>query len=201
MNANSNPTQNNNGRPTESDLYWTAFRYLTNELPANELTAFESRLADEQSAREALAATVTMVGALEASCAVKNREPVTITRPATRRAGSSWAQTARQRIGWAALGMAASLALMIGLQSLRPALTSLPTEIAARDRAAAAELALAWSQAAEEEKVVDADEQMVAALIDADHDLPAVNTLDSAHLPAWLVTAMQSHRPTVGTEN
>ena len=48
---------------TTDDLQWTAFLYIAGELPAADLAAFEARLGDDQSAREAVAAAVELAGA------------------------------------------------------------------------------------------------------------------------------------------
>lgn len=202
---------------SHAELYWTAFRYFVDELAPGEADAFEQRLADDQSARETLASIVALVGAAQAAApaitpAARDLRPAIVDRPGVRRPAATWAQRARERAGWAAIGMAASLALIIGLQNFRPALESLPTEIAARDHAAAAELALAWSQAADSSNMTvganqagDAHEatdgQLVASTTDADHDLPEINPLHSSAAPDWLVAAMQSNRPRAATEN
>lgn len=47
-----------------SDLLLVAVRYVANELPADELAAFESLLAHDQSAREAVAAAVELTVAV-----------------------------------------------------------------------------------------------------------------------------------------
>ena len=48
------------------ELEWDAFRYVANELSADESTAFEQRLADDQEAREAVAHCVEMTHAVVA---------------------------------------------------------------------------------------------------------------------------------------
>jgi hypothetical protein len=100
----------------------------------------------------------------------------------------------RDRLGWAALGMAASLALLIGYQQLRPALNAVPQEFAARDRAEAEDVALAWFHATENR--IDANDEDLATVEMADEalDLPAVNALQKANAPVWMVTALQTNR-------
>ena len=48
----------------ENDLGWTAFRYIAGELSSDEAEAFEVRLADDQAAREAVAASVQVTQAV-----------------------------------------------------------------------------------------------------------------------------------------
>lgn len=50
-------------RPT-AELDWAAFRYLAGEDSESDRLAFEARLADDQEAREALAAAVELAGAV-----------------------------------------------------------------------------------------------------------------------------------------
>ncbi|MFQ5731265.1 MAG: hypothetical protein ACE5KM_04840, partial [Planctomycetaceae bacterium] len=60
-----NPQSENQWTPRD-DLEWTAFRYVANELSAEEAAAFEQRLADDQAAREAVARCVEMTHAVVA---------------------------------------------------------------------------------------------------------------------------------------
>ena len=48
----------------ETDLHWTAFLYTSGDLPADEESAFETRLLDDQAARDAVADAVELAGAL-----------------------------------------------------------------------------------------------------------------------------------------
>jgi|GEM_PF-1184644 len=48
------------------DLDWLAFRYVTEELSPAEMTAFEVQLAEDQAAREAVAAAVLLIQTVEA---------------------------------------------------------------------------------------------------------------------------------------
>jgi hypothetical protein len=44
----------------DEELEWLAFRYISNELPADEVELFEQRLAHDQAAREAVAQAVQL---------------------------------------------------------------------------------------------------------------------------------------------
>ena len=48
----------------DSDLSWLAFRYVAGEMDRDEAEAFESRLDQDQSAREAVAEAVALAGAI-----------------------------------------------------------------------------------------------------------------------------------------
>jgi len=50
----------------QDELEWTAFRYIANELPEADAAAFERQLADDQSAREAVARCVQVTHAVVA---------------------------------------------------------------------------------------------------------------------------------------
>src|SRR5436190_3883177 len=100
-----------------SELLWTGFQYFVGELTDDEAAAFETRLADDQAARETLAEVVALVETTRAAAGV------TPGPGSVRRAASNAPTTGRrERLGWAAIGMAASLALMMGYESIRPAL-------------------------------------------------------------------------------
>lgn len=59
------PTNNPNWTP-QDDLEWLAFQYVSAEMAVDESEAFEVRLADDQSAREAVARCVQMTHAVVA---------------------------------------------------------------------------------------------------------------------------------------
>lgn len=85
------------------NLEWAAFRYVANELSAEEAAAFETQLADDQAAREAVARCVEMTHAIVA-VAEAEHAPVL----AGRRRGF------RVPSGWIALaGSAAVLAVCV----------------------------------------------------------------------------------------
>ena len=105
----------------EPDLHWTAFLYVSGDLPAAEASSFEARLADDQEARGAVAEAVELVGAL----AIIGDES-----PPRRR-------SKLRRVFVAASVLAAAACLVLTLQpGLRPT---------GHDRLDASEVALAWS--------------------------------------------------------
>ncbi|WP_435010180.1 hypothetical protein P12x_001414 [Tundrisphaera lichenicola] len=105
----------------DSDLHWLAFRYATGEMSDPEEVDFERMLADDQSAREALAGAVELSGAMSAL------PPKTWSRP--RRF------LTRRTLAWSGLAAAACLAVA-SLWSLGTMKTESPD---------AAEVAMAWS--------------------------------------------------------
>jgi len=105
----------------ESDLQWTAFLYMSGDLPLAEATCFEARLADDPAARDALLEAVELAEAL----AVVGPE----FRPRRRVLGR------RVLVGVVALAAAACVALAL-IPWNRPR---------GQDRLEASELAIAWS--------------------------------------------------------
>lgn len=63
-----------------ADLDWVAFRYLTGELAEIDRLDFEERMADDQEAREALAAAVELAGAIRQAEAGRRRRAGTWSR-------------------------------------------------------------------------------------------------------------------------
>lgn len=111
-----------------ADVDWLAFQYVSDELPAEEAAQFEQRLAGDQAAREAVAEAMLLVQAVSAGAKIAS--------PAA--AGRNWLQHA----GWAAVGAAACLAVILVIRDR-------PQEAAQRPQAAdltSAELALVWAQ-------------------------------------------------------
>lgn len=117
----------------EESLDWLAQRYVLGELAADEVTAFETRLADDELAAAAVADAARLVMALETA-----QEDTTAGRPSRR----SWA--GRIAIGLA--GLAAAVAIIGLLQSRDDVAGSRSAELAERwaeivDTATAEELA------------------------------------------------------------
>jgi ferric-dicitrate binding protein FerR (iron transport regulator) len=92
----------------DCDLAWTAFRYIANELTADETAAFEERLVVDQEAREELSRAVELTQALAS-------QPRTESQPLVSR---PW----RQRLSWMTVGAAACLAVMLSGEFVRSAL-------------------------------------------------------------------------------
>lgn len=134
------------------DLDWLAFCYIAGELPAAEADAFETRMADDQEAREAVARAVGLAFML-AKAGPKARHSQTVSQPASawRHARMAW------RVAWAAVAAAACLAGVWAYQSFRgPAGQPGPAEHLAQDdevpisERPTQQLALLWSRTREE---------------------------------------------------
>ncbi len=212
MSANSNHLP-----PQTADLYWESFRYFSGEMNTDEQGAFEARLADDQQAREALAEMVSLVGTVRAAASVEVAA-LEVAAPTTSddravtpvaRGADLWPRL-RQRAGWAALGMAASLALLLAYERVAPQMAAVPNQVAAIDPTAAQNLALAWYHSAgeagnvavEDPGVEDATYTLSAAIHSSvdEHDLPAVDAVSRPIAPAWLVTAIRSETAPTKTE-
>ena len=88
-------------------LEWLAFRYVTDELTELEREAFEVRLADDQAAREAVAAAVELTQAVvwvEHESTVNARPVAAPTRPQRERT-----RRGAIALGWMLAGSAAGL--------------------------------------------------------------------------------------------
>jgi hypothetical protein len=123
----------------ENQLAWSAFCYAAGEMSADEATAFEALLAQDQPAREALARAVELT---QAVVSAESLVPVV----AAKRASSVWSR----RLTWMAVGSAASLlvAVLWSSSGLRTYLQG-PTAPSGPS-ADARELAQAWSQTREQ---------------------------------------------------
>lgn len=86
------------------DLDWLAFCYVAGELSDDEQSDWEARLSTDQRAREAVAEAVKLTTQLSAAV-LPGVAPLA---PARRR--TAW----WERLGWIAVGAAASLLLMLG---------------------------------------------------------------------------------------
>lgn len=104
------PEREHNWTPRE-ELDWLAFRYVANELSEGEAAEFERRLADDQSAREAVARSVQLTHAV-----------VSLAEPAVT-AGSRRPSGRQQVWAWIGLGAAAAavcLAFWLGRPGSAP---------------------------------------------------------------------------------
>jgi hypothetical protein len=158
-----------------SDLSWLAFAYVSGELFDDAAVAFERRLAQDQSAREAVAEAVALVGAVAAL------PPETL--PISRRTGFR---------PWLAVGAAAAacLALVIGL-SRRGPMPVVPAVAPAQAGLDPAEkVALAWSGLRQElDAEPDASDDLVAWLEEPELVADEPESVADHGLPGWLVEA------------
>ncbi|MDY0166250.1 MAG: hypothetical protein RBS80_06875 [Thermoguttaceae bacterium] len=134
------------------DLDWLAFCYIAGELPEAEADAFETRMADDQEAREAVARAVGLALML-AGTDPKGQHSRTVSQAASAR------RHARipRRVAWVAVAAAACLAGVWAYQSFQgPADQAGPPEQLADDGEAtisdspSQQLALLWSRTREE---------------------------------------------------
>jgi anti-sigma factor RsiW len=192
------------------DSAWLAYRYVSGELNGNELAEFEERLAVDQAARETVADVVDLCSALRALPKQSFESPP--------RKALSVVSAARiwPAVGWMALGAAACLALIVGLQAAGrgpgPQLADVKQHDATGDR----RLALSWTvhdwtdqgQSSETDESAAGDESdsttetsdNVAADTEnesASSESPAAGGLE---LPGWVKAAIdESARPARAT--
>jgi len=150
----------------QGDLAWTAFRYIANELSADEATTFEERLAVDQEAREELSRAVELTQALASQPQVESQ--LLVSRP--------W----RQRLSWMTVGAAACLAVMLSGEFVRSALVRSGTSTGG-SRVASFSF---WSQMDE----TDSDAAIDANDNDSDDSHVASGDVS---VPNWLLAAVK----------
>jgi hypothetical protein len=164
------------------DLHWLAFRYVCGELSADEETAFECRLAEDQAAREAVAAAVELQQAIRVA-----------SEPSGRR-------LAVRRFVWGAA--AASILLAVGVWWLAAgrfpfgtdAPSPQPGENVAGDAGAARDLALNW---ADLQRQPGAEDVAVPEPFVGKDDLPMGEGLgNDVAVPQWMVIALSDEART-----
>jgi hypothetical protein len=162
------------------DLDWQAFAYAAGELSAAEAEAFESRLCDEQPAREALARAVELT---QIVAAAESQAEICVT-PATR-AAFDW----NRRLSWMAVGGVAALLLAMLWSGVVG-----PTWHSAQRRMGATanyQLAMAWNETHREMTGIREAALWVG---DADDDSSSVNADAEAiaDAPTWMTAAVFS---------
>jgi hypothetical protein len=168
-----------------SDLDWLAFCYAAGEMNAAEAEAFEARLADEQSAREALSRAVELTQTVAAAEA-RSGDVMLATR-----SRADW----NTRVSWMAIGgLAVVLLALLWSGVVGPTWNGADRQVAL---AAHGDLALAWNQTrAEFASVREAGlwPSIGGALTDDEEviylaDLPLDDgSIDEA--PSWLMAAV-----------
>lgn len=161
------------------DLTWLAFRYISDEMTAEEQAAFEERLACDQQAREELAQVVEL-----AQAAAVRPQVVTVT------AAHSWSG----RLGWMLSGTVACLLLISvveGWQRYRAELAGLFRGGSDRSLVESLQpegLALAWASAQ------SAGETL--SVVDSEPTVVAVNEPLEApvEVPDWLLAAVTAQQ-------
>lgn len=146
--------------PFDSGPTWTAVLYLLGELNAEEHAAFETTLAEDQAAREALAEAVALIGGLQGAT------------PGFGRGRSSMRQ--RSPMLAAVVGLAAALLLWLAWP---------------RPDTAGNDLALAWSglvgQAGPDAADLPEEPEVGGLAADADWSSPEGD--DEESVPAWML--------------
>jgi hypothetical protein len=98
-----------NHQSHNDNLHWTAFRYIADELIAEEVVAFEILLADHQDARDALARVVQLTGAMAAA----NPPSYATVKP------SAKSLEASVRRGWLVAAIAISCLILLSVLAVR----------------------------------------------------------------------------------
>lgn len=182
---------------TPVELFWQAFRYASDEMTAAEREAFETVLATDQPAREAVARVVELEGLVQSA----ENAPVEVS-------GSRLSVLPREQnywlqpLGWVAVGAAACLATVMAFQAWWPApaaITPTAPQVAVGSKTNhSSELALAWAQAQSELPAPD-DAMIAGSSIvigesaveeNTEHDLTSVSDDQVAAAPSWLLAAV-----------
>jgi hypothetical protein len=174
-----------------SELDWSAFCYAAGEMTEAEAAAFELRLADDQTAREALARAVELT---QAVATAESLEPVVVVR--SQPSGRDWNWSGR--LGWMALGSAASLLVALFWSGAGSWLGSEP--VAAGDQA---RLAVAWTQTRQEladsdsdlwyPKHLSASESAASDEQTESQSEPTESELLDSVAPSWMTAAVEGY--------
>lgn len=162
---------------TEHDYDWLAFLYAVGEMSATESLAFEQQLAEDQSAREALARAVQLAGAVRSAC-----RPMPVVR-ASSATGRSWL---------AVVGVCAAAALVLVATSVgffdRNDSTDMPVAAQRSAMKNAGGLVAMWAESSPRHSEMH-DEGLSAA---AEFDPNCVACLDAPELsiPSWMLAAV-----------
>jgi len=206
------PENNQSNQNFGGDLHWLAFRYAVGELPGDEEAAFERRLADDQSAREALEQVVELKEAMRiaASDAVR-ADAASTAAPLAAPLSDDAATPSSQRPNWTAWALAAvtgialtACLVWLSQQNAQQAGDGDPQQARDNSQPAAdslageetdsASIAAAWAEL-HNRQVRDPAELAVDWEDVAEADsapLPADTGASEAGLPDWLLTAVAS---------
>jgi len=196
------------------ELDWLAFCYVADELSLDEAAAFENRLADDQTAREAVARAVHLTCAV-AALGDEDRDraaPVSVARGARRR------RSVFARLLCTAIAAAACLAAVLayrhdrGVQRVASLRQSTPSAQQIESSEGSPEqLAVIWSRTREEWAALPwddwaADLSAGAGEPDGSPAPPAEGAADEDALaanlpPSWMLAAVQSFGGRTDTED
>ncbi len=161
----------------QSELEWLAFQYLADELNPAERDEFETRLADEQDAREAVARSVELTQTIS----VAGRAGQVVSKSHANKAISGW-----RRIAWIATSVACCLALVLVYQSSTGRDPS-PTEYAP-----IADLASAWVETVDEFASSESHELTAIGVYDGlEMTLEDSQENELLDTPAWMFAAVE----------
>ncbi len=184
------------------DLLWLAVQYRLGELSANEAAAFETRLLDDQLAREALSQAVELTLACrlaEAEIELESLQPTATALHPLTPAPTNDAVWMRP-VGWASLAAAACLAVLIGWQNW------VTQPLLAQHEAKTLAVATAWAEVAALDQSDDALELDTLAgelalasggdgsglLGNGGESIDSESTADEALTPSWLLAALEA---------
>ncbi len=181
------------------DLDWLAFCYIAGELPPNDAEAFETRLADDQAAREAVARAVELTFTLAAGAEVPQQAKA-VAMPAQMQR-----QTGRgRRWLWSAVAAAACLAVFWSVRWVfAPQPHAGPSEELAGEVDGVGfpkDLAVLWNHVREEWAGSPLDDSLteIAGPDEAVEPLeellpaPADDLLATCDPPAWMLAAVRA---------
>lgn len=161
---------------TENDLDWLAFRYISGEMAGSEVEQFESLLAEDQTARDAVVRAVELSQTIFAAHAA----------PQTRSVGllSATSQHWMQHLTWISTSVAALLLVTLALNFNRPSSSA---------TADPNDLARAW--------IDHTDEPLASESTSVNSTLADSEEFVTAEPPAWMLEAVQSLHGDGSTES
>jgi hypothetical protein len=189
-----------NDAARNDDLNWTAFLYISDELSAEERAAFETRLADDQAARDAVCRAVQMTGAVHS---VLESEEKSLT-PSPSPSGGGEQRPLRGVPHFAVRALVAAACIVVAAFALRSWLAptdSVRTDLPSGDRVAesddvesvAGQLVSLWTsasapQGASAEASTGATNSADSA-VQTDVDI-VIGRGDELEVPDWLFAAV-----------
>ena len=180
------------------DLDWLAFRYVAGEMDADETAQFEGCLAEEQVAREAVAAAVILLQAVPLAAGDEQRtgqeSPATVVAAPQGEKVHSW----RQRLAWAGVGAAASAAVLLATTGNHPTRhrSDRLAGVATAANSDVDNLAVTWSSLADDESDSPADASSDDATApstqpaDVDATGSTQDIVEQLSAPGWLIAAV-----------
>lgn len=178
----------------ERDLDWQAFLYLSGEMSAAEIAAFERLLESDQAAREAVASAVHLVGAV-AEAPIAEKLPAAFVPRSSSRTRAFVALAASAAMVFVALSL-----IEPGSQRAREenlAATTRPVHLPDLNAVPISELGALWNQADRSEQGWPDDE-------DGDDESPSFTMDEEAGeltVPGWLLAAVASEPDSLFEEN